>query len=226
MNESIYDVLNNKTDREEKKKKLHSLLDKYNDDVEALEDVAGADAYEYMFAKPYLDEVLEERKAKRENTRKNNISKNDLRNIARDTLDNLNIGGTAGELLADTMIAKKYYDKMNETGRKLVNKYGRNIGAADGIDNYYHPLLQCELAKISPQSKKNGILLGYAKEYFMDYLTKRRTGKTHKEIMEDSEKDLKNNELGSKIGSDNLDKACELLLDYLRTENMKNEKIR
>ena len=44
--------------------------------------------------------------------------------------------------------------------------------------------------------------------------------------MEDSEKDLKNNELGSKIGSDNLDKACELLLDYLRTENMKNEKIR
>ncbi len=221
-------MLTNKTDREEKMKKLHSLLDKYNDDVAALEDAAGADAFEYLFAKPYLDEVLEERRGdrQRENTRKNNISKNDLRNIARGTLDNLNIGETAGELLADTVIAKKYHDTMKKVGDKLVKKYGKNIGAADGIDNYYHSLLQCELAKISPQSKKNGILLGYAKEYFMDYLPKRLRGQTHKEIMEDSEKDLKNNELGSKVGSDNLDKACEILLDYLRTENMKNEKIR
>ena len=63
MNESIYDVLSNKTEREERKKKLHSLLDKYNGSVEALEDATGVDAYEYMFAKPYLDEVLAERRA-------------------------------------------------------------------------------------------------------------------------------------------------------------------
>lgn len=39
-------------------------------------------------------------------------------------------------------------------------------------------------------------------------------------------KDLKNNELGSRLGRENLDKACEILLDYLRTENMRRENIR
>ncbi len=65
-------MLTNKTDREEKMKKLHSLLDKYNDDVAALEDAAGADAFEYLFAKPYLDEVLEERRGRKQESSKTN----------------------------------------------------------------------------------------------------------------------------------------------------------
>ena len=60
---------------------------------------------------------------------------------------------------------------MNQTGNQLVKTFGSGQGA--DIDNYYHPLLQYELAKISPQSRDNGIVLGYAKEYLMDYPKKR-----------------------------------------------------
>ncbi len=242
-------------------------MDKYKGSVAALEDLTGPEEFVYMFAKPYLDEVLEERKAMRERSsvqvkrgrnefedrlyddygadryradverrkqesvertvrkEKRDDTKDTLLNAAKVVLNRLNIPYNAGEFLADTMIAKKYYEDMNETGRMLVNKYGRNIGAADGIDDYYHPLLQCELAKISPQSKKNGITLGYLKEAW-DYIKKISSGKKHSDIVADSKKDLRNNELGSKLGSENLDTACEILLDYLRTENMKNEKIR
>ena len=50
-------------------------------------------------------------------------------------------------------------------------------------------LLQCELAKISPESRRNGIALGYAKEYLMDYPKKRFLQHyNHNEIMEDSKK--------------------------------------
>ena len=67
-----------------------------------------------------------------------------------------------GELAADTKLAYEYWQKMNQTGRQLVNTYGPRQGA--DIDNYYCPLLQCELAKISPISRDLGLRLGYAKE--------------------------------------------------------------
>lgn len=67
-----------------------------------------------------------------------------------------------GELAADTKIAYDYWQQMNQTGNNLVTTYGTNQGA--DIDNYYHPLLQCQLAKISPISRDWGLRLGYAKE--------------------------------------------------------------
>ena len=129
---------------------------------------------------------------------------------------------TIGELIADIVIAKDYYDKMNETGRKLVNIYGS--GQAANIDNYYHPLLQCQLAKISPNSQRNGILLGYAKEGW-DYFKKIFNNQSHQSIIEDSKKDLQNNQLGSTLGQNNPDKSCLELLDYLRTPNMRKQNI-
>ena len=127
-----------------------------------------------------------------------------------------------GELVADVVIAKDYYDQMNETGKKLVNIYGS--GQAANIDNYYHPLLQCQLAKISPDSQRNGILLGYAKEGW-DYFKKIFNNQSHQSIIEDSKKDLQNNLLGSTLGQNNPDKSCLELLDYLRTPNMRKQNI-
>ena len=147
---------------------------------------------------------------------------------------------TLGELVADVVIAKDYYDQMNETGKKLVNIYG-SVQAAN-IDNYYHPLLQCQLAKISPDSQRNGILLGYAKEGW-DYFKKIFNNQSHQSIIEDSKKDLQNNLLGSTLGQNNPDskkdlqnnllgstlgqnnpdKSCLELLDYLRTPNMRKQ---
>ena len=129
---------------------------------------------------------------------------------------------TLGELVADVVIAKDYYDQMNETGKKLVNIYGS--GQAANIDNYYHPLLQCQLAKISPDSQRNGILLGYAKEGW-DYFKKIFNNQSHQSIIEDSKKDLQNNLLGSTLGQNNPDKSCLELLDYLRTPNMRKQNI-
>ena len=86
--------------------------------------------------------------------------------------------------------------------------------------------MQCRLAQISPQDKINGILLGYSIEFPYDYVKKIWQGQNHRQIIEDSQKDLKKNEYGSNMGSDNLNKACADLLDHLRTRNMKNENIR
>ncbi len=83
---------------------------------------------------------------------------------------------TVGELIADVVIAKDYYDQMHKTGKKLVSIYGS--GQATNIDNYYHPLLQCQLSKISPDSQRNGILLGYAKEGW-DYFKKILNNQSH-----------------------------------------------
>ena len=124
-----------------------------------------------------------------------------------------------GEFAADAKIAYDYLQKMKQTGRTLVNKFGPNQGA--DIDNYYHPLLQCELAQISPQSRANGIALGYAKEGW-DYLIKRfGNGMAHNEIVQDSRKDLQNNLYGSNLGYNNPNRTCTDLLDDMRTENMK-----
>ena len=109
--------------------------------------------------------------------------------------------------------------------KKLVNTYGSGQGV--GIDDYYHALLQCELAQISPQSKINGILLGYAKEYLMDYPKKKfLQGMEHNKIMQDSRKDLLNNFYGSNLGYYNQDISCSNLLDDRRTPNMRNLGIR
>ncbi len=128
-------------------------------------------------------------------------------------------GEILGEFAADTKIAYDYWQKMKQAGRKLVNTYGS--GQGNGIDNYYHPLLQCQLAKISPTSRRNGIALGYAKEYLMDYPLKRLKGQNHDEIMKDSIKDLQNNLYGSNLGHYNQNKSCTDLLEDKRTENMR-----
>jgi len=183
-----------------------------------------------------IDEVIEERRLKRaKNNEKSSMFEGlrslsqkakDISTIAKNTSDKIyskieNIG----ELAADTKLAYDYWKKMRKTGNQIVNTLGSGQGA--DIDNYYHPLLQCELAKISPQSRENGIALGYAKEYLMDYPFKKIIKKQkHDVIMEDSRKDLKNNLYGSNLGRDNLDKSCEELLDDRRTKNMKKLGIR
>lgn len=62
----VNQMINDSYEKKERKKKLHELLDKYGDDVQALENDYGADGINYMFAKVYLDEVLAERKAQKE----------------------------------------------------------------------------------------------------------------------------------------------------------------
>ena len=135
------------------------------------------------------------------------------------------IGQRIGELAADTKLAYDYWQKMNQTGNQLVKTFGNGQGA--DIDNYYHPLLQCELAKISPQSRNNGIALGYAKEYLMDYPKKSFfKHQSHDEIVKDSQKDLQNNLYGSNLGYTNPNGNCEDLLDDRRTPNMRKLGIR
>ena len=136
-----------------------------------------------------------------------------------------NIGQKLGEFAADTKLAYDYWQRMNQAGEQLVKTLGSGQGA--DIDNYYHPLLQCELAKISPQSRVNGIALGYAKEYLMDYPKKIiLQHQSHSEIMKDSRKDLKNNLYGSNLGYNNPNQSCEDLLDDRRTPNMRKLGIR
>lgn len=130
-----------------------------------------------------------------------------------------------GELAADTKIAYDYWQKMKQTGKQLVETFGSGQGA--DIDNYYHPLLQCELGKISPESQRNGIILGYAKEYLMDYPQKWfAQHQSYDEIMKDSRKDLQNNLYGSILGGNNPYTSCEKLLDDRRTPNMRKLGIR
>lgn len=111
---------------------------------------------------------------------------------------------------------------MKQTGRKLVTTYGPNQGA--DIDNYYHPLLQCQLAKISPTSRDCGLRLGYAKEIW-DYHKKNGT-MPMSEISADSRKDLQNNLYGSNLGYNNPNKSCWDMLDDRRTPNMRKLGIR
>ena len=127
-----------------------------------------------------------------------------------------------GELAADTKIAYDCWQKMNNTGKQLVNTYGSGQGA--DIDNYYHPLLQCELAKISPTSRDWGLRLGYAKEIW-DY-HKKKGNMPMSTISSDSQKDLQNNLYGSNLGYYNRNKSCEDLLDDRRTPNMRKANIK
>ncbi len=131
-------------------------------------------------------------------------------------------GESLGELAADTQIAYDYWQQMNQTGNNLVATYGSNQGA--DIDDYYHPLLQCQLAKISPTSRDWGLRLGYAKE-ILDYHKKKGT-MPMSEISADSRKDLHNNLYGSNLGYYNPDKNCWEMLDDRRTPNMRKANIR
>lgn len=127
-----------------------------------------------------------------------------------------------GELAADTKLAYDYWQKMKQTGNTLVNTFGPNQGA--DTDNYYHPLLQCELAKISPTSRDWGLRLGYAKEILDYHMKKNNMALT--DIAADSRKDLQNNLYGSNLGYYNPDKSCEEMLDDKRTPNMRKANIR
>lgn len=127
-----------------------------------------------------------------------------------------------GELAANTKIAYDYWKEMNKTGSQLVETFGPGQGA--NIDNYYHPLLQCQLAKISPTSRDWGLRLGYAKE-ILDYHKKKGT-MPMSEISADSRKDLQNNLYGSNLGHYNPNKSCWEMLDDQRTPNMRKANIR
>ena len=85
-----------------------------NDDVQALEDVAGADAYEYMFAKPYLDEVLEERKGRKQES--SETSEKGVANAAKTIYDIYQKSDAdnplkTGNLLVDFAIGRNKYAK-------------------------------------------------------------------------------------------------------------------
>lgn len=139
-------------------------------------------------------------------------------------LNNLNLGYQLGNFAADGKIAWDHLQEMKRANQNLVTRYGK--GAANGTDNYYHALLQCHLAQMGDNDRRNGILLGKMKEYLMDYPIKRIAGQSHQEIMSDSTKDLNNNGYGSNIGYTHKNRSCVDLLDHMRTENMKNAGIR
>lgn len=152
------------------------------------------------------------------------LSLDDLSSIVLDTLKYT--PEALGEMLADGIIAKEYLQTMKKTNKKLIDKYGQNIGAADGTDNYYHALLQCQLAKISPESRDYGLRAGYLKEIY-DY-HKKKGKMLYDVLIGDMRKDLKNNRYGSNLGARNRNsnKSCYELLDNYRTRNLKNENIR
>lgn len=124
------DILGNKSEKRERKRKLNELLDKYKDNVQALEDDAGVDGIDYMFAKPYLDEVLEERRAKRE------------RSIARvsepeseeeDNAFRLNVEKRRVESVEDTINNKS---APSISDRYFEEKHWKLLGNLESKDNY------------------------------------------------------------------------------------------
>ena len=118
-------------------------------------------------------------------------------------------------LIQDGVTAFKYYKEMDETNKKLINMYGK--GAANGTDNYYHALLQCDLAQKGDLHLQNGLALGYGKEAF-DFV--RKNNRPWTEVSADAIKDLTNNRYGSKVGHSNREANCRDLLGHLRTRNM------
>lgn len=130
----------------------------------------------------------------------------------------------------DGMLALKTHREMKKAGDRLVNKYGKGVKAADGIDNYYHPLLFCQLAQKGEDSRRNGKIIGLGKEIW-DIHAKTDLSKENavdKFLIDlwDSAKDLTNNAYGDTMGKRYPNIDCRVLLDHLRTENMRNEGIR
>ena len=131
------------------------------------------------------------------------------------------------KLIEDVQTAVQYDKEMKNVGRKLVKKYGK--GAAEGIDNYYHALLQCELAQKGEDNGINGLMLGYVKEFMYDKPRKSDSlfgDLTDEELLLDINKDLNNNYYGHIMGKYNKNQKCTDLLDDLRTQRMKDENIR
>ena len=124
-------------------------------------------------------------------------------------------------LIQDGITALKYYKEMNETNKKLIDMYGK--GAANGTDNYYHALLQCDLAQKGDLHLQNGLALGYGKEAF-DFV--RKNNRPWTEVSADAIKDLTNNRYGSKVGYSDKTANCRDLLGNLRTGNMINAGIK
>ena len=133
-------------------------------------------------------------------------------------------GYESGQFIADAKIAYDHWRDMNKTNRALINKYGK--GAARGTDDYYHALLQCQLAKLSEADRINGLWMGYAKEMPFDYFRKRLSGMSDADAEKDGLKDLQNNLNGSNMGAYNKNTPCYISLGHLITENMKNANIK
>ncbi|MBR1649032.1 MAG: hypothetical protein IJ689_05480 [Alphaproteobacteria bacterium] len=122
-----------------------------------------------------------------------------------------------GRFAADSTIAYNHFNDMKKTGKYLVNTFGKNAGA--GIDDYYHPLLQCHLAQMGEDDQIYGIILGEGKEAFDYWRNPRKLNK--QELMIDREKDLNLNDYGSILGQNNRTTPCVDLLKDHRTNNMK-----
>lgn len=127
--------------------------DSLKSDLEAMETTATLTSSQTSKPMPHGSSLDDEDMAKnaeivkrQKDTEKSNykLSLNDLASIALDTLKYT--PEAIGEMLADGIIAKEYLQAMKKTNKKLIDKYGKNTGAADGTDNYYHALLQCQYA--------------------------------------------------------------------------------
>ena len=127
----------------------------------------------------------------------------------------------------DYRLAAAKKKEMENAGEKLVGLYGRGAGA--DIDNYYHALLQCLLAQKGKESQMNGLAMGFLKEHLYDRYKKSSSingNMSREDFNADVKKDLKNNEFGSIIGEHNKAKSCYDLLDFLRTQRMRDANIR
>lgn len=192
------------------KDKMRNLLLKYGGVLDE-DEMDDADWFEYQAAKKYESEVRRETAG--------SFSNYKLPAVFPVMTNFYKMAHDVGEFVADSQIAYQYKREMDDTGRKLVKQYGSGQGA--DIDNYYHALLQCELAKISPKSQRSGIWLGYGKEGY-DYLKKRYDGMDEEEIIADMEKDLQNNLYGSRLGAGNKHKSCRKMLKRKRTKRMRD----
>ena len=123
----------------------------------------------------------------------------------------------------DYVYAKNKKNELDRVGAYLVKRYGPGQGA--DIDNYYHALLQCELAQRGQPHLNNGLAMGYLKEHLYDRWKKSNSfgGKmSEDDFNKDVQKDLTNNENGSIIGDISMGLNCKELLDYLRTPRMRD----
>ena len=127
--------------------------------------------------------------------------------------------------VVDAGILADHYGQLKRTGKYLVNKYGSK--AAEGTDDYYHALAQCILGKMGDTDSKIGLFLGEAKEHTFDRVRNKESFGGHlsdEEFEKDIQNDLQKNEYGATMGRENRNNTipCWMLLDHLRTKNMKN----
>ena len=109
------------------KERMRKLVLKYGEKPDE-DDMNEADWFEYQAVKKYEDEVTGE-------MIKDKIKNGIVSSIFPVGLASYKTAKAFGEFVADTQIAYKYKRAMDETGGKLVRKYGSGQGAE--IDNYY-----------------------------------------------------------------------------------------